>query len=156
MPVTTELPDNILETLNDRVMGLNKSMGLRFVSATIDEVAAVVPIGEHLHQPYGLVHGGVYASIAETIASCGAAITAVQRGQTVVGLENATSFLRALREGSIHGVGKALVRGRKFHVWNVDLFGDNGKLAATSRVRLACLEPGTVVAGQEPRVKPKT
>ena len=151
-----DVPENLLEFLNTNVMGFNKTMGLRFTSATIDEVTAVVPIAEHLHQPYGLVHGGVYASIAETLASCGAAISAGQRGQSVVGLENTTSFLRALREGNIRGVAKALVRGRKFHVWDVQLFGDNGKLAATGRVRLACLEAGTLVAGKAPQVRLKT
>lgn len=155
MSETNGLPQNILELLNGNVMGFNKTMGLRFVSATFDEVRAVVPIDEHLHQPYGLVHGGVYASIAETIASCGAAISASQNDRSVVGLENSTSFLRALRDGNIHGVGKALVRGRKFHVWDVSLFGDNGKLAATSRVRLACLEAGTLVAGKEPQIRLK-
>ena len=154
MSETIELPDNIVEALNDRVMGFNNTMGLRFVSAKIDEVKAIVPVGDHLHQPYGLVHGGVYSAIAETIASCGAALSAMPRGYSVVGLENTTSFLRAIREGNIHGVGTALVRGRRFHVWNIDLFGDNGKLAATSRVRLACLEPGAKVAGEEPKVRP--
>jgi 1,4-dihydroxy-2-naphthoyl-CoA hydrolase len=149
----TKLPENILEILNGFVMGFDKTIGLRYTSAKIDELHGIVPVGEHLQQPYGLVHGGVYASIAESMASSGAAMTARMRGQSVVGLENTTSFLRAIREGSIHGVAKALVRGRKFHVWEVQLFGDNGKLAATGRVRLACLEPGSRVAGEEPQVR---
>lgn len=153
MSEITELPDNILEILNSHVMGFDQTIGLRYISAEIDELHGIVAVAEHLLQPYGLVHGGVYASIAESMASSGAAMTARMRGQSVVGLENSTSFLRAIREGNIHGVAKALVRGRKFHVWEVQLFGDDRKLAAIGRVRLACLEPGTVVAGEQPTVK---
>lgn len=149
---TTELPENLVDLLNGLVMGMDETVGLRYVSATVDEVVATVKVGPHLHQPYGLVHGGVYAAMIESLASSGAALTGIPRGQSVVGLENTTSFLRAVREGELRGVAKPLVRGRKFHVWEVNIFRDDGKLVATGRVRMACLEPGTLVAGQEPQV----
>lgn len=83
--------------------GFNETLGLRFVRVTTEEVVAEVPVGPHLLQPYGLVHGGVLASMVETLCSVGAAIDAMPRGQTTVGLENSTSFLRATRSGTLRG-----------------------------------------------------
>ena len=145
--------ENFVDLLNGLVTGMDETIGLRFVSATVDEIVATVTVGPHLHQPYGLVHGGVYASMIESLASSGAALTGMQRDQSVVGLENTTSFLRAVRTKELRGVARPLVRGRKFHVWEVNVFRDDGKLVATGRVRMACLEQGTLVAGQEPQVK---
>ena len=111
-----------------------------------------VPIGPHLAQPYGLVHGGVYASIVETLASVGAALTAIPRGQTTVGLENTTSFIRGVREGTLVGVAKPVHRGRTTQVWEVEVSA-GGKLCATGRVRMLCMEPGAKIAGETVAVK---
>jgi uncharacterized protein (TIGR00369 family) len=113
-----------------------------------------VPVGPQLTQPYGLVHGGVYSSIVETLASVGAALFAMQKGQTTVGLENTTSFLRAVRSGTLFGISRPLHRGRATQVWEVEIRGDDGKLAATGRVRMLCLEPGATVAGEVVARKP--
>jgi 1,4-dihydroxy-2-naphthoyl-CoA hydrolase len=146
-------PD-VIAQLNARRGGFNLALGLVFTEASPDEVSCEVPVGPHLVQPYGLVHGGVYASIVETLASVGAAIFALPRGQTTVGLENTTSFLRAVRGGKLRGTARPLHRGRATQVWEVEIRGDDGKLAATGRVRLLCLEPGTAVAGETVELKP--
>ena len=128
-------------------------MGLTFTRITPDEVECEVPVGPHLVQPYGLVHGGVYSSIVETLASVGAALFAMPKGQTTVGLENTTSFLRAVRSGKLIGVARPLHRGRATHVWEVEVRSDEGKLAATGRVRMLILEPGAAVAGETVGIK---
>src|SRR5262245_48897806 len=71
--------------------------GVRIVSVTPDEIIAELEIGPKHLQAYGVVHGGVHSGLIETVASIGAAVTAMSRGQSVVGLENHTSFLRAVR-----------------------------------------------------------
>src|SRR5689334_2763738 len=91
--------------------GFEKTIGLVFTKVERDEVAAEVPVGPHLTQPYGLVHGGVYASIVETLASSGAAIHAMAQGKTSVGLENTTSFVRAVRTGKLLAVATPVHRG---------------------------------------------
>ncbi len=139
--------------LNAARGGFEVSLGLVFTRASIDEVACEVPVGPNLLQPYGLVHGGVYASIVETLASVGAALSAMPRGQTAVGLENTTSFLRAVRQGTLIGVARPLHRGRTTQVWEVEIRGDDGKVAATGRVRMLCLEAGTAVAGETVALK---
>jgi uncharacterized protein (TIGR00369 family) len=141
--------------LNAARGGFEVAIGLVFTRATPDEVACEVPVGPHLAQPYGLVHGGVYASIVETLASVGAALFAMSRGQTTVGLENTTTFLRAVRSGTLVGIARPLHRGRATQVWEVEVRGDDGKLAASGRVRMLCLEPGAKVAGETIALKPR-
>lgn len=151
--VTEDEPIDFAEMLNARRGGLNAALGLSFVRATRDEVIAELTIGpEHL-QPYGLVHGGVYCAMAETVASSGAAIHAMAEGRHTVGLENSTSFLRAVREGKVRATGTPLSRGRRSQVWEVAMRDDQGRLVATGRVRLLVLEPEAEVAGEAVRIK---
>ena len=146
-------PD-LVTMLNAQRGGFNIALGLVFTRASADDVACEVPVGPHLVQPYGLVHGGVYSSIVETLASVGAAIVTMPQGLAPVGVENTTSFLRAVRSGTLRGEAKPLHRGRTTQVWEVEIRGDDGKLAATGRVRVLCLEAGTQVAGQSVPVRP--
>jgi len=150
------MTDDVVQMLNAARGGFEVSLGLVFTRASSDEVACEVPVVPNLHQPYGLVHGGVYASIVETLASVGAALSAMPRGQTAVGLENTTSFLRAVRQGTLIGVARPLHRGRTSQVWEVEVRGDDGKLAATGRVRMLCLEAGTTVAGETVALKARS
>src|SRR5215510_9386089 len=145
---------DLVAMLNAQRGGFNITLGLTFTRASPDEVACEVPVGPHLTQPYGLVHGGVYSSIVETLASCGAALFAMPQGLAPVGVENATSFLRAVRSGKLLGVARPLHRGRTTQVWEVEVRGDDGKLAATGRVRMMCLDPGATVAGETVVLKP--
>ena len=88
-------------SLNASLGGWSAAMGLHFVHATADEVVAVLEIGDAHRQAYGIVHGGVHSGMIETIASVGAALEAMKRSQSVVGVENHTSFLLAVREGML-------------------------------------------------------
>jgi uncharacterized protein (TIGR00369 family) len=133
--------------------GFELTIGLVFTKVERDEVVAEVPVGPHLTQPYGLVHGGVYASIVETLASSGAAIHAMQLGKTSVGLENTTSFVRAVRSGKLVAVATPVHRGSGSQVWEVKISDEHGKLAATGRVRTLSLPPGAKVAGEVVGVK---
>ncbi len=150
--MSDELPD-FAETLNQARDGWSGAMGLRFLRATRDEVVAELEIGPQHLQPYGIVHGGVYAGIVETLASSGAALDSLARGSSVVGLDNHTSFLRATRAGKLHATAIPLTRGRRTQLWEGRVVDDEGRLVATGRVRLLCLEPGAVVAGEVPTVK---
>ena len=106
---------------------------IKLLERTEIEVRAQVPVTDRLKQPLGLVHGGVYATIVETLASSGAALSAMARGQTTVGLENSTSFLRAMRSGTLIGTARPLHRGRTTQVWEVDITDDQGRLCALVR-----------------------
>ncbi len=152
-PKLPPLPENIVDALNGRLSGFNQTMGLRFVSVTYDRIEAEVEVGSHLLQPYGLVHGGVYSSIVETVASTGAALNVMPLGQTTVGLENTTSFMRAVRDGRLRGVGVPLAKGRRSHVWQVSILDENDRIVASGRVRMLCMDSGAQVAGETVEMK---
>ncbi len=132
--------------------GWTRAMGLRLVRATREEVVAEMTIQTCHLQAYGIVHGGVYAGIIESLASIGAAIHAMSEGKSVVGLENHTSFLRAVREGTLHAVATPLSRGRRSPVWECAIRDDRRRLVATGRVRLLVLDPGAEIAGEKAAV----
>lgn len=144
---------DIAASLNEGLGGWFKANGLRLVSATRDEVIAEVMIGPQHQQAYGIVHGGIHCAIIESLASIGAALDAMGHGKSVVGLENHTSFLRAVREGTLRGVARPITRGRRTQVWEGNVYDEQGRLCATGRVRLILLEPEAEVAGEKVELK---
>ncbi len=145
--------EDLSAQLNATLDGWNAAMGIHFVHASADKVLAELTIRGHHLQPYGLVHGGVYAGLIETVASVGAALDAMRRQKTAVGLENHTSFLHAAREGKLHVAALPLSRGSRTQVWEGTITDDSGRTMATGRVRMLCLEPGTAIAGETVQVK---
>lgn len=139
--------------LNARLDGWNAAMGLRFLRATPDEVVAELEIGARHHQAYGIVHGGVYSGMIETVASVGAALWAGRHQQSVVGIENHTSFLNAVREGELRVSARPLMRGRRTQVWAAEVKDEAGRLAADGKVRFLALEAGAAIAGETVRIK---
>jgi uncharacterized protein (TIGR00369 family) len=139
--------------LNARLDGWNATMGLRMVRATVDEVIAEVEIGPRHHQAYGIVHGGVYAGLVETASSVGAALWARRNNQSVVGLENQTSFLHAVREGKLSVTARPLMRGQRTQVWHASVSDVTGRLVAEGKVRLMSLDAGAALAGEPVSVK---
>lgn len=129
--------------------GLDGHLGFNLLAATRDEVVVEYTIDERHQQPYGIVHGGVHCAVFETVCSTGAAMDAMPRGQSVVGLENHTSFVRAARGGKVRVVATPVTRGRRTQVWEATARDEAGRVLATGRVRLLCLEPGSDLAGQK-------
>ncbi len=120
--------------------GWVKEMGIVLLSATPEEVTCEWEVSEKHHQGYGIVHGGVHCGVIETLASVGAAVVAHPRGQHVVGLENNTSFIRAVRSGKLRGLAKPVTRGRTSQVWEVWIRDEQEQLVAQGRVRLLCVD----------------
>lgn len=125
---------------------LDGTLGIVLESAEADEVIATIEIDDRHKQPFGLVHGGLYAVIAESAASVGGAITAIPSGGAAVGLSNNTAFLRPfIGDGKLTSTARRIHGGRTTQLWDVEHVGPDGKLCATSRVTIA-LRPGD--AGQ--------
>lgn len=100
-------------------------------------VRATMRLGDAHHQPFGIVHGGVYAIAVEGIASAGACAAVADRGLIAVGTSNTTDFLRPVREGEIEVVATALFQGRTQQLWQVDLARTSDrKLVARGQLRL--------------------
>lgn len=111
--------------------------GLEVEEAGEELVRARVPVRKELTQPLGLVHGGVYASIAEALASLGTNVGVVPRGSVGLGMSNHSTFLRPIKHGTIHAVARRRHRGRTTWVWDVELTDDEERLCAVSRVTIA-------------------
>jgi 1,4-dihydroxy-2-naphthoyl-CoA hydrolase len=117
------------------------------VGLEVDELEEVgvrtarLPVVPRVCQPMGIVHGGVYAAIAESLASMGTADGVIALGKVPLGMSNNTSFLRPVSKGSVHARAEAFHRGRTSWVWDVEMRNDDGKLCATSRVTIAVRDP---------------
>jgi 1,4-dihydroxy-2-naphthoyl-CoA hydrolase len=117
--------------------GFDRLYGLQVVSMSDEEVVAEVAVRDELRQPAGLVHGGVFASIAESICSLATWAGVHADGQSAQGLSNQTSFLRPILDGTIHANARRRHRGRSTWVWEVDITDDAGRLCALVRMTVA-------------------
>jgi 1,4-dihydroxy-2-naphthoyl-CoA hydrolase len=117
--------------------GFDRLYGLEVTELSETSVRGRVEVRDELKQPAGLVHGGVYASIAESLASTGTGLAVIPDGNTAMGLSNQTSFLRPITQGSISAVATVKHRGRTTWVWEVELSDDAGRLCVLTRVTVA-------------------
>ena len=136
---TDSMDTNLMDTTG--FAGFLGALGARIESIGADRATMTMPVTPALHQPNGIVHGGVYCTIVETLASLGAAVWLGDRGQ-VVGVANHTDFLRATRSGTLHAVGTPIHRGRTQQLWLVEITDaapgeDGARLIARGEVRLA-------------------
>jgi uncharacterized protein (TIGR00369 family) len=123
-------------------------MGLDIVSITGQEVVIEWTVDDRHLQPFGIVHGGVHSGVVETACSLGAGTVAAARGQIVMGIENHTSFLRAVRGGRLRATARPIHVGQRAQLWEatiVELPGQQTeqteqehRVIATGRVRLFC------------------
>jgi 1,4-dihydroxy-2-naphthoyl-CoA hydrolase len=147
------MADDAADTANRWAGGFDAAMGFRYVRLSRDEVVIEYDVADHHKQPYGIVHGGVHCGAVEAACSAGAGVDAIARGQSVVGLENHTSFVRAVRAGPITVTATPITRGRRVQLWEATSRDAQGRIVASGRVRLLCLEPGSDLAGE--RVAPR-
>ena len=117
--------------------GFDALYGLVITELDDGLVRGEVTVGAELKQPWGLVHGGVYAAMAESLATNGTAATVYDDGNTAMGMSNLTSFLRPITAGAINAVARARHRGRTTWVWEVELTDDAGRLCVLTRVTVA-------------------
>ena len=95
------------------------------------------PVEDRVRQPFGIVHGGAYAAMAETIVSAATHLAVMGNGELAMGQSNHTSFLRPVSEGFVHAAARVRHRGRTSWVWEVDFADDQGRLCALTRVTMA-------------------
>jgi 1,4-dihydroxy-2-naphthoyl-CoA hydrolase len=119
----------------------DSELGLQFTELTPDGARAQLEVQPKLLQPMGLVHGGVYCSMIESMASV-AAFTwlAGHGGGNVVGVNNNTDFLRSIGSGMVYGRAEPIHRGRRQQLWLVTITDDDDRVVARGQVRLQNLE----------------
>jgi 1,4-dihydroxy-2-naphthoyl-CoA hydrolase len=117
--------------------GFDGLMGLRLVSSTKDRTVATLEVTADHHQPFGLLHGGVLATIVETVGSISGS---TWYGGAVVGTSNHTNFLRAVRSGVLTATSTPVHRGRTQQLWEIEIRDDRDRLVAKGQLRLANLD----------------
>ena len=127
--------------LNRSLRGYDRLYGLEFVECAADEVRARLAVREEITQPMGLVHGGIYASLAESITSLITASVVLDEGNVAMGMSNDTSFLRPITAGHVHAHATRLHRGRTTWVWDVTFSDDAGRTCAVTRMTIAVRPP---------------
>lgn len=120
-----------------QLTGFDRLFGLEIVSVSPEEAYGRCSVRDDLKQPGGLVHGGVFASIAESIASMATWVAVAPDGLVAQGLSNQTSFLRPIKEGTIHARARRRHKGRTTWVWEVDISDDQDRLCALVRMTVA-------------------
>ena len=138
-----------MEMNNDSHEGLFGLIGVEYEEVGPDRCVLTLDIDERHLQPYGLVHGGIYCVLAETAASVGAAVYAMENAMAgAVGVSNSTDFYRSMRQGTIRAVATPIHRGRSQQVWQVEMSdAADGRLVSRAQVRLHNLTDPTVIGG---------
>jgi 1,4-dihydroxy-2-naphthoyl-CoA hydrolase len=116
---------------------LNDVLGFRVEEFDDETVSGSFEVTDAVRQPFGIVHGGAYAAMAETLASVVTFTFVHPNGEIAVGQSNDTSFLRPASEGTIHASGRRRHRGRTSWIWDVEFSDDQGRTCALSRVTIA-------------------
>lgn len=123
--------------VNEFLMGFDRLYGLELLDYSDSEVRAQVIVRDDHKQPAGLVHGGLYASVAEAIASLATGLSVLTEGYAAMGMSNNTSFLRPITAGTVHAHGKRIHRGRTSWLWDVTFSDDSGRTCALTRMTIA-------------------
>ncbi len=113
-------------------------VGLEFLEVGDDFIRARVPVDQRTRQPYGVLHGGISALLAETLGSCGAHYSCPE-SQSVLGLDINANHIRAVTDGWVTGIARPVHMGRSTHVWQIDMSNEAGQLVCVSRLTLVVL-----------------
>ena len=116
---------------------IHESLGIHTVEASPERVVVEMDVGPKVHQPFGLLHGGASAVLAESAASLGAYLSADPGKKDALGIELNISHLKAMRSGRVRAVARPLRRGRSVQVWSIDVADDDGDPVAVARCTLA-------------------
>ncbi len=115
---------------------VHRALGILITEATAERVVVTVPVGPRVHQPFGILHGGVSALLAESAASIGGSLN-VGPDELVVGIELNASHLRSMSSGLLTATATPIRIGRTAQVWNIDLTDERGRMICASRCTLA-------------------
>jgi uncharacterized protein (TIGR00369 family) len=125
------------QQINQAMIGFDRLYGLEVLECEQEIARGRIEVRDQLKQPAGLLHGGVFASIAESLTSLATAIAVLPEGLAAMGLSNHTSFLRPVTQGAVTASATRLHRGRTTWVWDVRFEDELGRLCAVTRMTIA-------------------
>lgn len=126
------MDQNLLQDWADKT--LLGALGIEMLLMTEERVEAKMPVDRRTHQPYGILHGGASAALAETVASVGSYLIAQKDNSIAVGVDLNITHLKSKRHGYVTGIATPIKLGRNLHVWNVDIVDEEGALIAKAKL----------------------
>ena len=117
--------------------GLGELIGLEYLESGPDEVRARLAVTDEVRQPVGLVHGGVFAAMAESMCSAATWLNVKDDGMAAMGQSNSATFMRPITEGHVNAIARTRHRGRTTWVWDVEIMDDSDRLCALVRMTVA-------------------
>ncbi len=125
----------ILDTCNRLSKNtLMQTLQIEFIDVTEDSLTAKMPVNSAVYQPYGILHGGATAALAETVGSCASAIFLNSETQIVKGIELSISHLKSVKSGFVYGVAKQIHKGKTTHLWEIKVFDDQQQLISICKL----------------------
>jgi uncharacterized protein (TIGR00369 family) len=137
----TDTTNNVPEEMREQLhRAMASTIGIELIMLSRDKVVATMPVDDRTRQPFGLLHGGASAALAETVASIGAFLNIDPEKQAAVGIELNANHIRGKRDGVVTATATPLQRGRRIHVWDIRIEDENKHLICTSRCTLAIID----------------
>lgn len=124
-----------LSVLNDMNKStLMETLDIEFVDVGENFVTAKMPVGKKVHQPYGILHGGATAALAETVGSCASALFIDTTTKVVKGIELSINHLKSKKEGVVYGIAKPIHKGITTHLWEIRIEDEEGNLISLCKL----------------------
>ena len=130
-----------IKRINDGIKNtMTSTIGIEITDIGDDFICGKMPVDERTIQPFGLLHGGASAALAETLGSIAGGIKVYQNNETVVGIEINANHLKSARDGWVYGKATPIRIGRKIQVWNIEITNESNDLICVSRLTLAVIQ----------------
>jgi len=137
----TDTPHKVPEEMREQLhRAMASTIGIELIHLSPDKVVATMPVDDRTRQPFGLLHGGASAALAETVASIGAFLNVDPEKQAAVGVELNANHIRGKRDGVVTATATPLQRGRRIHVWDIRIEDEKNHLICASRCTLAIID----------------
>jgi len=129
-----------LQRINEGIQNtMTSAIGIEITDIGDGFICGKMPVDERTTQPFGLLHGGASAALAETLGSIGGGIKVYQNNETVVGIEINANHLKSARDGWVYGKATPIRIGKKIQVWNIEITNESNDLICVSRLTLAVI-----------------
>lgn len=123
---------SILNSMNKNT--LMETLEIEFTDVSDDSITAKMPVNSRVYQPYGILHGGATAALAETVGSCASAFFIDRETKIVKGLELSINHLKSVKEGYVYGIAKPIHKGRTTHLWEIRIVDENENLISICKL----------------------
>jgi len=125
----------ILEKFNARNKNtLMETLDIEYIDLGEDYLTAKMPVTSKVHQPYGQLHGGATAALAETVGSAASRFFIDDRSQLINGIELTINHIKSKREGEVYATAKNIHKGRSTHLWEVRIVDENNQLISICKM----------------------